>query len=555
MINNNWTFGNQARIEFTGRPLTNPNVLNGTSMATQREGCASISDNSGSLLFYTDGQSVWDSTHVQIATGLGGHNSSTSSAIILPVPNSSTLYYIFCVDTVIVGGGTDGLSYHIVDISTNPYSVSGQNNLITTPNITAEKVCATIKDNCTDFWLVTCGRGNNNFYVFDINFDVATNSNQITALTVQNPTGSPNIGVYGYMKFSKSGRFLAVANSELGNTSVEMYFFNKLNGSINFLYTINVPAISDVNNKIIYGIEFSDNERYLYFSHTNGTSASTNTTAEIYQYDLILRSLENSGNFIQQINVGAGISGFGALQISPENGTSLSRPIYITRPGTSNLDAILNPNNPFPTNNFTSNHVNLGSAIAQLGLPTLVQTGNCCFCNCNDCNGCNENAKEQNEELFDRVGSKFNDIPATTNGNVPFCQDGIIPSGTNFSPYFYFHWGDGTNDQLEEHDTEVFYLTICNNHNDITYRGLRITKVTLIPAVPIDKIHIVPDRFINIDCLEPCSCQVREFAMINRANDTAGNYTLEVEYCYDEVVINSSGNSGKAEFPVTITED
>lgn len=45
--------------------------------------------------------------------------------------------------------------------------------------------------------------------------------------------------------------------------------------------------------------------------------------------------------------------------------------------------------------------------------------------------------------------------------------------------------------------------------------------------------------------------------MITRANDTAGNYTLEVEYCYEgiELVANGIKKSGKVSFPVVITED
>ena len=94
-----------------------------------------------------------------------------------------------------------------------------------------------------------------------------------------------------------------------------------------------------------------------------------------------------------------------------------------------------------------------------------------------------------------------------------------------------------------------------NNFNDILFKGLRITQVTLNPNLPISSAHIVPDRFINIDCLEPCSCQTREFAIITRDTNIAGNYTIDVEYCYDEIIVSSGGGQGTASFPLTITED
>ena len=183
-------------------------------------------------------------------------------------------------------------------------------------------------------------------------------------------------------------------------------------------------------------------------------------------------------------------------------------------------------------------------------------------CNCDSncgCDGCNEDAAAQNEELIDRAKGKFNTIKSTKKCPDPFtgsCELTALEQGKDLSPCFSFHWGDSKSDQIEEHDTEIFYLTVCNNYKDITYNGLRITKVTLTPDIhPLEKIQIVPDRFVNLDCLEACTCKTREFAMINRANDTAGDYTLEVEYCYEEIVVASKDNSGTAKFPLTITKD
>ena len=56
-------------------------------------------------------------------------------------------------------------------------------------------------------------------------------------------------------------------------------------------------------------------------------------------------------------------------------------------------------------------------------------------------------------------------------------------------------------------------------------------------------------------CLEPCSCQTREFAIITRANDTAGDYALQVEYCYEGILMIGSRHQGIVEFPLIIAED
>src|SRR5436190_12382032 len=88
-----WYFGYNASVEFsTGAP-----VVTNLSAMSQWEGCSSIADDNGDLLFYTDGLSVWNKNHAVMPNGAGllGNYSSTQSALIIPKPNSSTIYYIF----------------------------------------------------------------------------------------------------------------------------------------------------------------------------------------------------------------------------------------------------------------------------------------------------------------------------------------------------------------------------------------------------------------------------------------------------------------------------
>lgn len=63
------------------------------------EGCATIADTTGSLLFYTDGITVWNRNHVPMPNGSGllGNPSSTQSGIIVPYPGNTDLYYVFTV--------------------------------------------------------------------------------------------------------------------------------------------------------------------------------------------------------------------------------------------------------------------------------------------------------------------------------------------------------------------------------------------------------------------------------------------------------------------------
>src|ERR1051326_8915476 len=84
----NWYFGQKAGLDFnSGTPVP---VLGSSMWAT--EGCTSISDSNGNLLFYTYGDTVWNKNHQPMPNGFGlfGHQNSTQSALIVPLPGSST---------------------------------------------------------------------------------------------------------------------------------------------------------------------------------------------------------------------------------------------------------------------------------------------------------------------------------------------------------------------------------------------------------------------------------------------------------------------------------
>ena len=118
-----WFFGAYAGLNFnsmsTGaNPI--PTAVNNGAMRTT-EGCASISDASGNLLFYTDGITVWDSRHQTMpnGTGLMGNGSSTQSGVIVPDPVNKKKYFVFTADHGGAGIIHRGLRYSVVDMSLN----------------------------------------------------------------------------------------------------------------------------------------------------------------------------------------------------------------------------------------------------------------------------------------------------------------------------------------------------------------------------------------------------------------------------------------------------
>src|SRR5215468_10973697 len=84
-----WYFGQNAGVSFqTGDPVAVSDGQLNTS-----EGCATISNSAGNLLFYTDGITVWNRNHVPMPNGFGlmGNPSSTQSGVIVQKPGSSNI--------------------------------------------------------------------------------------------------------------------------------------------------------------------------------------------------------------------------------------------------------------------------------------------------------------------------------------------------------------------------------------------------------------------------------------------------------------------------------
>jgi len=177
---------------------------------------------------------------------------------------------------------------------------------------------------------------------------------------------------------------------------------------------------------------------------------------------------------------------------------------------------------------------------------------------CN-CHGCNDKAPQDNLYLASKAQLKHNTVKTKASSPAPFptsCKKRAIKARLNLQPSFYLHWGDGTGDRIEEHDTEILYLTVCNHFSDVEYRGLRITRVAVSPSTfGAGEIELVPDRLIHIDCLNACSCATREFALITRGTNIAGNYSVDVDYCFDSLLVAGVDQSGSVKFPIEITND
>ena len=171
----NWYFGDNAGINFNLDTDTVAPVNNG-QLATD-EGCTSISNSDGNLLFYTDGRTVYNANHSIMPNGVGlkGDPSSTQSAIIIPKPNDPNIYYIFTVDTPALDNIDYGFNYYVVDLTLDG-GLGGvvNNNGVELLSNTSEKLSAVLKDcQSQEVWVITFGdinggESNRTFFAYEI---------------------------------------------------------------------------------------------------------------------------------------------------------------------------------------------------------------------------------------------------------------------------------------------------------------------------------------------------------------------------------------------------
>lgn len=340
-----WYFGNRGGIDFTG---TVPTVVTDGAMRAA-EGCSSMCDSSGNLLFYTDGIQIWNRNHTQMSNGFGlkGGRSCTQAALIVPAPQSSTLFYIF---TVAHAAQPDGLQYSVVDMSKQ----NGVGEVITKniPLITpvAEKLTAVQHRNNRDIWVLVHGWGNNAFYAFLVTPTGIQTSPVLSSIGTVH-TGS-DINALGAMKASPQGNTIAVATENI--RSVEVFNFDNSTGMVS--HPIQLPPLYPM----VYGVEFSPDGTKLYFTTHKEEKA-------LYQADLTSGNAQIIASSVQKIaTFGQGFGG--ALQLAPDNR------IYVARLLEGYIGAITKPNNDGIQCGYDDKALHLQGATSQLGLPNFIQS-------------------------------------------------------------------------------------------------------------------------------------------------------------------------------------
>ena len=345
---NIWYFGQNAGLDFnSGVPVP---LLDG-ALNTQ-EGCATISDGNGALLFYTDGITVYTKTHavMQNGTGLNGDSSSTHSAIIVPKPNAPAIYYIFTVD---FQAGSDGLQYSEVDLSLDGGLggvTSNKNILLHTP--TTEKLTAIKHQNANEYWVVSHKWDSSEFIAYNVS-DMGVNTTPVISSTGTYVGGNEEFRAIGQVKISPDGTKLAVARAE-GLSEVQLFDFDAGTGKLSNPLTLLDFSPDDKN---VYGIEFSPNSKVLYISVIR---------QGVFQFNLEAGS--ETAIINSKLEIDTQNDPYSAMQLATDG------KIYIAKEVKLYIDVIAHPNVVGTGCTYQFESLYLGGRRCTSGLPPFIQS-------------------------------------------------------------------------------------------------------------------------------------------------------------------------------------
>lgn len=439
---NIWYFGANAGVDFnTGSPIA---LLDGLSLDNNgySEGTSVISDSSGSLLFYTNGQKLWNKNHQVMPNGsnLFGNFSSTQSSIIVPKPNSSQFFYVFTVDDIWENQLQYGFRYSIVDICLDNGlgDISEMQKNILLLDTVAEKVAATKHSNGTDYWIITHKLYSDAFYTYLL-------TNNGIADTIVSHIGSVHINAQGQMKVSPNGNKIALAASQAWAfpSCFELFDFDNSTGIVSNHISLTSPGV------IVYGVEFSPNNLNLYAS----VGSSSPLKSGIIEYDLSSGDSVVINNSVTVVHLTTSVLALRGLQLGPDD------KIYRVEDWSGKYLQVINSPDSFGLScNFQDSAIYLGGKHGDIGLPTFISN----YSYSNTIFNCTSNINEYNTSKEILV------FPNPTSGKFIVKSKGIGKIEVFNIKGTQIYFGKEKEIDLSQESNGIYFIKVITDKQTIT---------------------------------------------------------------------------------------
>jgi hypothetical protein len=322
---------------------------------------ASISDENGNLLFYTNGQNIFNKYH-EIMEDSTYSLGNLEIPIIIPFPNDENRYYIF---TRWVHFGKNGLIldylYTIVNMENGDGVVEDLHQFFFRSSLSERgEMIATLHSDNESFWLII--DDTHEFQIFKIHDSVID-----SPITMEHGMeGGAASDEFLDLTFSLDSNFIAgtvfhITPSGSMFTSLDIFDFNNSTGEVELKYHNYYSNFGDIWLAMSYQLAFSPNSNYLY-------------VADSY-YSIILQLDMNNLTAITHEYIT--LTDYSQSFVELENNMKLAIDGKIYIPGLNSLNQISvinNPNNNLSNANYMPNVIDLslGQGRYTRYLPDLV---------------------------------------------------------------------------------------------------------------------------------------------------------------------------------------
>ena len=337
-----WYFGLNSGLDFNFSPAK---AL--TSMPINTiEGASSICDNSGNILFSSDGDVILNRNNQTMLGYINTRQSSMFSSSVqacmaVGIPGKSNLYYLF------VNSSNENrfkyndsfLYYYLIDMNGDGGLGEVIENEVKILKSTFENFAITLDSTGSELWAVSNYSAPNS-----LNLTKTTNG-KFTGKVIEYPLNLNEIGDWN-LKFSPNSAILA-GPCEYDNSnrtsSLKLFRFNNSTGALSGKISIELNGVGGNY------LEFSPGSRFLYINCTGSTGVF------LYQYDLSIwdsAKINDSKVMIAKLSPLASIQG---LQVGPDH--KVYAFIYSSDPNTPYTIAVIgNPDLKGSRCNFNSNN-------------------------------------------------------------------------------------------------------------------------------------------------------------------------------------------------------
>ncbi|MGI4867418.1 MAG: gliding motility-associated C-terminal domain-containing protein [Janthinobacterium lividum] len=367
---NIWYFGHKAGLDLNQATDSIPPTVLTNGQMVAPAGSGVMSDGTGNLLFYSNGDTVWSRNHSIMlnGTGMGGNRLGTDGPLAIKMPGSPTTvggptsYLLFTQDAQ---GGPKGLSYSEIVIPTGQQgsvTLATKNTPLTQG--TTEKMTGVLHKNGCDVWIIVHGFGTatsgtanrgDSFLAYRVTPAGVQTTPVISTIGALH-TSALTEGYRGQMKVSPDGTQLAVArfSTVLGDSSstVEVFSFDAATGAVSGRKVVDGTAGR------YYGVEFSPSRTRLY--------ATVMSPPQLLQFDLSAANIAASKQVIPlkqttPVNLGS-------MQAAPDG------KIYVARENQPALGVIARPDSLGVKATYGDDSLMLSGRRSGLGLPNFNQS-------------------------------------------------------------------------------------------------------------------------------------------------------------------------------------